>query len=244
MKDRFSDKSGDYAAYRPGYPLELFEYLCALPAGHDAVWDCGTGNGQLARELATVFRRVEATDISSAQLSEAVALPNIHYTVQPAEQTDFAASSFDMITVGQAVHWFDLDRFYAEVRRVGKPGGWLVLTGYHLPRISPEVDALVYTFYQGLLGPYWDAERRHVDARYLDLPFPFEEVAVPAFEHRLHWTPEHLIGYLQTWSALKLYRAATGNDPMPALSQSLREAWGPQPERLVAFPTLLRVGRL
>ena len=244
MKDRFSDQPGDYATYRPGYPPELFEFLFSLPGGHECAWDCGTGNGQVARELAAVFHQVEATDISTAQIAEGIVLPNIRYTVQPAEQTDFTASSFDMITVGQAVHWFDLDRFYAEVRRVGKPGGWLVLTGYHLPRISTEVDALVYEFYQGLLGPYWDAERRHVDARYLDLPFPFDEQAVPEFEHRLKWTPEHLIGYLQTWSALKLYRAATGQDPIPALTDKLSQAWGTEAERVVAFPTLLRVGRL
>jgi len=244
MKDRFSDKSGDYAAYRPGYPPELFEFLFSLPGGQEAAWDCGTGNGQIARELAPVFQRVEATDISAAQIAEAAVLPNLRYTVQPAEQTGFPDSSFDMITVGQAVHWFDLDRFYAEVRRVGKPGGWLVLTGYHLPRITPEVDTWVDSLYQDVLGPYWDAERRHVDAHYQDLTFPFVEIPVPEFAHRLYWTPEHLIGYLQTWSALKLYRAATGQDPIPALRVEIRKSWGTLGERMVTFPTLLRVGRL
>lgn len=244
MKDRFSDEPGAYAAFRPGYPPELFAFLASLPGNREAAWDCGTGNGQIAQELAGLFARVEATDISAAQIAQAPVRPNLRYTVQPAEQTDFAASSFDMITVGQAVHWFDLELFYAEVRRVGRPGGWLVLTGYHLPRISPDIDAVVYEFYQGLLGRYWDAERRHVDARYQDLPFPFAELPVPSFEHRLFWTVDHLIGYLQTWSALKLYRAATGLDPMPALREGLQEAWGTEAERVAAFPTLLRVGQL
>ena len=118
MKDNFSRQSDIYAKYRPAYPQQLYDFIFQHVAGKQAAWDCATGNGQAAKELAKVFDKVYATDISQKQIENAVQQPNIFYSVQPAEQTNFPNNSFDLITVAQALHWFRFDDFYAEVKRV------------------------------------------------------------------------------------------------------------------------------
>ena len=143
MKDNFSGQATGYAQYRPGYPRELFEFILQTVSNRDAAWDCATGNGQTATELATSFKKVYATDTSQKQLDKAIHLPNIFYSKQAAEKTDFPSSQFDLVTVSQALHWFQFDQFYKEVKRVAKPGARIAVWMYSLPQVTEPVDQLV-----------------------------------------------------------------------------------------------------
>ncbi|MVT10279.1 class I SAM-dependent methyltransferase [Chitinophaga tropicalis] len=244
MKDNFSTQSDHYARYRPGYPDELFSYIAELTPGKEAAWDCGTGNGQVAGKLAAYFRQVYATDISQNQLDNAIPSPNISYSLQPAEKTSFPDKLFDLIIVAQAIHWFNFDDFYREVKRTLKQEGYLVVTGYHLLQIAEEMDALIRSFYEDVVGPYWDEERRYIDEKYQTIPFPFEEIRTPEFSLKLEWTLEHLLGYLNTWSAVKHFQKKNGYNPVDELKEGLRRAWGDQEYRTITLPLLLRIGRL
>src|SRR5205823_14795537 len=113
--------AGEYRRFRPTYPPRLFEVLADWSPALRLAWDCGTGNGQAALALAEWFERVIATDRSPEQIAQATPHPGIDYRVAPAEDSGLADSSVDLVTVAQAVHWFDLHRFYAEVRRVARP---------------------------------------------------------------------------------------------------------------------------
>lgn len=243
MKDNFSTQSDAYARFRPGYPEALLRHILAQTRGSDAAWDCGTGNGQLAVQLAPHFTRVFATDSSEAQLRHAPVRPNITYKQEPAEHTAFADRQFDLITVAQAIHWFDFDAFYAEVYRTLRDDGLFVATGYALFCVHPDVDLLLDEFYTETVGPYWDPERRHIDAHYRSIPFPFDEIKSPRFYQHYEWTLPMLVGYLGTWSAVQHYRQQTGDDPLAALVPRLRSVWGTAPTRTVSFPILLRMGR-
>src|SRR5688572_25795277 len=195
MKDNFSHQADAYAKYRPGYPPELFAFILDNVKGRETAWDCGTGNGQTAKELAQYFQKVEATDISQKQLDNAAQVPNINYSLQPAEQTNFPDDHFDLITVSQALHWFRFNEFYAEVRRVAKPGGWLAVWTYTRLPISPEIDELIGNeFYKKIVGEYWDRERRYVDENYMTIPFPLAEIECPRFSITLRWTIDELAG--------------------------------------------------
>lgn len=245
MKDNFSAQSSDYARFRPGYPPQLYDFLFALCGHFDCAWDCATGNGQIAAALSRRFRLVEATDISENQLKNAIEQPNIHYAVGSAEAPSFAAGIFDLVTVGQAAHWFDFERFYPEVRRVLKPGGILALVGYNLLQINAPVDAVIRHLYRQVLGDYWDAERRHVDAAYASLPFPFPEFDFPEMAMTYEWSFDHLTGYLGTWSALQHYVKKNGCSPLDVpMMDALRTAWQPDTTKTVRFPIFGRVGRL
>src|ERR1043165_5287441 len=123
FKDHFSTQSQDYARYRPDYPPSLFQWLASLTSAHALAWDVGTGSGQAALALADHYRRVVATDAAEAQLRHAVAHERVTYKGMPAENTDLGNASVDLVTVAQALHWFDFDRFYREVQRVLRPGG-------------------------------------------------------------------------------------------------------------------------
>jgi len=241
MKDNFSNNSSKYAQFRPKYPAKLFRFLESLVEEKEAAWDCGTGNGQVAGELANFFKRVDATDISQQQLENAVKLSNINYSLQPAEKTNFPDNSFDLITVAQAIHWFEFSQFYKEVNRTLKPGGIIAVIGYGLFKSNDQTNDLIDHFYRDIVEPYWDPERRYLDDGYRSILFPFGEIQTPDLEMEFSWDFEHLIGYLKTWSAVKHFQSKNGYDPVDAISGGLRTAFGER--RVVKFPLFLRVGQ-
>ncbi len=241
--DHFSSRAGAYSRFRPSYPPALFTWLKSLLKECDQAWDCGTGNGQVARALSAVFKQVQATDISDNQLKYAFHAPNITYSRQAAEKTSFRDDFFDLITVAQAIHWFDFDPFYREVNRTLKPDGVLAVMGYGLLTSDEKTDALLNRFYLGTLGPYWDAERKYIDEHYQTIPFPFDEIRHPAFPMEVDWTPEQFTGFLSSWSALQHLIKAKGTDPLPGFHQEILKIWPAGEVRKVSFPLLLRVGK-
>jgi SAM-dependent methyltransferase len=229
-KDLFSGHAKLYAAFRPSYPNELYEFIFKHLSDHKTAWDCGTGNGQVANYLADHFRSVFATDISAKQLDEAIPRSNIVYSLSPAEETAFMDHAFDLITVGQALHWMNLEKFYSEVTRVAKPGGLLAVWGYAILTINPELDEHLHHFYKKIVGPYWDKAR---------------EIKSPRFFITVSWDLNHLAGYLETWSATQKYIAENKTNPIPSLIDKLRPYWKDSAEiKTVAFPLFLRLGRV
>jgi len=245
FKDHFSAAAKAYRVFRPGYPTELFEWLAGVSPGRKAALDCGCGNGQAAVGLAPYFGRVFAVDPSDEQIRNAMPGENIEYRVAPAEQTGLGDGSVDLVVAGQALHWFDFDRFYPEVGRVTRPtGGVFAAFTYGLIRVGGEPDEVIGRFYHDVLADYWPPERRHVDTGYRSLPFPFPEIEAPAFELVDSWDLQRLTGYLATWSAVKEYRRRTGTDPLPEVELELARAWGEPAPRQVRWPLALRVGRV
>ncbi len=244
MKNHFSTQSDHYAFYRPRYPKEFFSYLNSITAKKRNAWDCGTGNGQVAVELARFFDHVYASDISQSQLDQAFKGPNIKYSLQPAEKLTFPDHHFDLITVAQAIHWFNFEKFYAEVRRTAASGALLCVMGYGRIRISSSIDPSLDEFYESTVGRYWDEERHYIDEEYQSIPFPFIELPTPDFRMTFDWTTEHLAGYLSTWSAVKKYIKINGHDPVPDLQESIKTHWSKGEIKTVQFPFLLRIGQV
>lgn len=244
FKDYFSGHASAYAQYRPTYPSTLYEFLAASAPDKSCAWDCATGNGQVAVGLSALFDRVIATDASEQQIAAAEPRDNIAYRVARAHTSGLPAQSVALVTVGQALHWFDLDAFYAEVRRVLKPAGLLAVWSYALVHVDPAVDQVVTYLIDDLTGPWWPPERRHVDNGYVNLPFPFTAVETPVFDMTHDWNFEHLANYLRTWSGVQRYLKDTGRDPVAEVEAELRAAWGdPDTVRKVSWPLKVRVGR-
>ena len=241
--DRFSAQAAAYARFRIDYPAALYAWLLPLVPGRRRAWDCATGNGQVALVLAESFAEIDATDLSANQLAQAPARPNIRYQTARAEHTPFPDHVFDLITVGQAVHWFDPAPYHREVRRVARSGAVLAEWGYGLVQISPEIDPLVQHFYHETLGPYWDANRWHIDDEYARLPFPSADVRRAHFAERRLWSAAWFLDYLRTWSSVQNYQKQHGTDPVLLLADELVSRWGPG-ERAVTFPVFARAGRL
>ena len=242
MKDNFSQGASIYAQYRPDYPEELFEYIISFVREKELAWDCATGNGQSAKVLANYFKKVVATDISQKQIDNAHQASNIFYTVEPAEQTDLADKTVDLITVAQAIHWFDFEKFYAEARRVAKPGAVIVVWTYSLLQVSKEIDVIINEYHYGTLENYWDPERKHVDNGYANIPFPFAHRDTPSFHIEVNWSLEELKGYFNTWSALQKFIAANSFDPVNELIKKIELQWGNSIKRKILFPIHLKLG--
>jgi ubiquinone/menaquinone biosynthesis C-methylase UbiE len=251
MKDNFSKQAAVYAKYRPTYPQELFTFILSHVKNKQVAWDCGTGNGQSAKELAKYFEKVFATDISQKQIDKAHQAANIFYSVQPAEQTNFPDNSFDLITVSQALHWFKVHKFYIEVKRIAKPGAWIAVWMYNLPAISPEIDELLNVqLYKKTLGAYWDYERKYVDDNYTTLLFPFKEIQTPVFKIQFDWTFKELGGYINSWSALQKFIQANQFNPVDELIKKIQPYWSArtpleEKEKMkIVFPVYIRMGQI
>jgi SAM-dependent methyltransferase len=242
----FSTLACEYSLFRPGYPPELFEWLAHTASTRDAAWDCGCGNGQASVPLAAHFSRVFATDSAAEQIAAAKPHPRVSYAVAPAEHSGLPGASVDLVTVAQALHWFDVEAFYAEARRVARPGALLAAWTYPRPEfIDAELDRRFLDFYTGVVGPHWPPERRHVEANYTTLPFPFAEIPHPSFALELRWNLEQVLGYVSSWSATSRYRKTEGRDPLPRLRTALAPLWPDAGRELsVRMRIVLRAGRL
>ncbi len=243
FKDHFSDIADDYAKLRPTYPPALVEFLAAQAPARRLAWEAGCGSGQLSALLGERFDRVVATDASAEQLARARPHPRVEYRHARAEASGLPPVVADLVVAAQAAHWFDIGPFYAEVRRVARPGALLALTVYNLVRVNPRVDATLRRFYTDVLGRYWAPERRHVEADYATIPFPFAPVAAPPFELHATWTLAHFVGYVRTWSATVALEKEQGAAPIESLWRELEPAWGAG-ARECRWPLTVRAGRV
>ncbi|HEX3817147.1 MAG TPA: class I SAM-dependent methyltransferase [Chthoniobacterales bacterium] len=244
FKDHFSKQAADYAKFRPRYPRALFEFVAAQSPNNECAVDVATGNGQAAVALAEFFRRVIALDASGEQIASAQPNERVNYRVAPAEATGLASQSCAALTVAQALHWFHLEKFFCEARRVLQPRGIVAVWTYNELRISPEIDEIVRRFHDQVVGRFWPPERRMVGRGYLALSFPFEEIETPPFEISVLWSLGHLLGYLRTWSATQRFIQANERDPVSEIQDELAARWGDaKTERLASWPLTTRIGR-
>lgn len=243
--DNFSTQAKTYKKYRPVYPKTFYDELLGLVNSRDACWDCGTGNGQVASVLSKYFKEVNATDISDTQLQQAARIENVSYSQQRAEQTNLKDSTFDLITVAQAVHWFDFEAFYKEVKRVGKKNAILAIWGYELLNITPEIDALINTFYTEIIGSFWSFERKHIDAHYASIDFPFQEIKLTKdYEIKTELSLSDLEGYFNSWSSVQNYIRQKKENPVNQLINEIKPFWEQNETKIVSYPLFTKIGKI
>ena len=243
FNDSFSKQSKEYQKFRPTYPTELFKYLSGLTKNHNLAWDCGTGNGQSAFGLANYFEKVVATNPSEQQIANAEAHPNVIYKVEKAETSSLENNSVDLITVAQALHWFNFDKFYTEVRRVLKPDGILAVWTYDLPKISLELDQLIVHFHDKVVGEFWQKENLFVEEEYRTIPFPFNKIESTTFKSEKEMALEDLKGLFNSWSATQRYKDYKKTDPLQEIENELQNLWPfPENKKLATWNIFLKVG--
>lgn len=244
FKDHFSATSADYARARPVWSTAVVEHLARIAPATTLAWDVGCGSGQLSVPLADRFARVVATDASAAQLAQARPHARVEYRLADEASSGLADGTVDLVTAAQAAHWFELPRFYAEVRRVLRPGGVVALLTYDRFTFEPAIDELVEDLYTRVLGRHWPAERRHVEARYRTLDFPFAELPAPALALEAHLRRDDLLANVATWSAVSELRKvdpARAEDELERFAIALATRW-PDGERIARWPVTIRAG--
>lgn len=240
----FASIAAAYSAYRPTYPAALFDWLAAEAVGRDLAWDCGAGSGQATRALAERFAEVVATDVSRAQLAAGARTRGVHAWAAAAERSGIRTGRVDVITVAQALHWFDVAAFFEEVRRVARPRGLIVVWSYADPRLDGRPGAVLAAFADRVRS-YWPPGRELVDTGYRTIALPFVERPVPNFSMTADWPLDAVIGYVGTWSAVGAYRDIHGVDPIVALRQELAPAWGDATQRRgIAWTLSVRAARV
>jgi SAM-dependent methyltransferase len=242
----FASVTDEYARFRPTYPEALYDWLASIAPARRRVWDCACGSGQASVGLAERFAEVWATDVNERQLAAATPHPHIHYSVAAAEDSGLPSASCDLVTVAQALHWFDVERFYREAQRVGRRDAVIAAWTYAPPVLGPpHLQARFAAFYRDVVGPYWTPERVHVESAYRTLPFPFELLPAPDLTLTTQWSLPALLGYVSSWSAAVKYREVHGVGPEGKLEQSLEPEWGPSDSQMdVSFALTVLAGRL
>jgi ubiquinone/menaquinone biosynthesis C-methylase UbiE len=245
FKDHFSRLAPQYAEFRPRYPGALFDFLAKASPSRKRAWDCACGSGQATLDLADRFESVIGTDASAQQVAAAKPHPRVTYAVARAEESGLENESTDLITVAQALHWFDLPVFFAEAKRVLRAAGVLAVWTYGVPRLNePQLDKLLHTYYWDTVGEYWPPERRLVESGYRSIEFPFQEMTSPSLSMLESWNQAQFLGYVRSWSATARYVEARGKDAVAELEAQLSPLWGDaQRARTVSWPLSLRVGR-
>lgn len=241
--DHFGRNASAYREARPTYPVALFHYLAVACAARQQAWDCATGNGQAAVGLADRFSAVLATDASPPMIAQARTHPRVQYRVTTYD-TRLADRSVDLVTVAQALHWLDMGPFLREARRVLTPQGVLAAWCYSNCRVTPPVDEVYDHFYTVILGPYWPAERRHVEDGYRSIALPIDEMAVPPLEIVEEWSVGEYLGYIRTWSGVHKCTANRGIGPLLDFEKRIQELWGDGGRRIVRWPLHFRVGQV
>lgn len=243
--DHFSGHAEEYSRYRPRYPDALFRWVVDRAPASEIVWDCATGSGQAATDLAGYFRRVFASDASQSQVRNAQSHPSISYYVASAYNSALPSRSIDAVTVAQALHWFEFQPFYNEVQRVLRDSGSLTAWCYTHPRTEGPMNEIFRRFWGEIIGPYWPPERKYVDERYETIPFPFRDSETETFSAEASWTLRQLTGYLRTWSGSKRYQEVHGTDPVMEIQDELTDLWGnPETPRRIYWPIYARSGRM
>jgi SAM-dependent methyltransferase len=241
----FSTVAKEYGAARPGYPADLFDWLASVVPRHETALDTATGSGQAAWGLADRFDRVIALDVSAEQLRHARPHPRVAYRLGRAEECGLPDASVDLVVAAAAIHWFDLPRFYREVRRVGREGGVVAAWTYHVAHVDAPLDGILWSFYNDVLGPYYPPHVRLVDERYAGIHLPGEELNPPSFHSTVRWNAGQVAGFVRTWSAVPIYIGATKRDPVPELEAEIAAAFGgPDVVRELSFPLYVRAARL
>jgi SAM-dependent methyltransferase len=245
FRNHFSSRADAYATFRPTYPVELVDFLAELAPRHELAWDAGCGSGQLTVPLATRFARVIGTDPSEEQLARGKRDAGVEYRRARAEASGLPDGVADLAVAAQAAHWFDLRAWYGEIRRVAAQDAGVALVSYGRMRVDSRVDPVIEELYADVLGPFWPPERRHVDDAYRSLPFPFRERKPPRLEIRMEWTLANVLGYIETWSAVRALESAEGAEALEPFRSRLKTVWHPAQElRTVRWPLALRAGRV
>lgn len=244
FKDHFSHNSAGYASSRPDYPESLFSYLADLAPGNNCAWDCATGTGQSARQLQHYFSKVIATDASASQINSAHGSDKIEYLVSPAEQTPIKTDTVDLVTVSQALHWFNIESFFSEAERVLKNNGILAVWSYSFLTVDSDIDQLVNDFYHHTLNGFWPEERKMVETGYATVIFPFQNIEADSFSIKRNWSMDQLLAYLDTWSAVEKFKKAHGYNPLTDLKEVMLPVWRNEADvKPVSWPVTLHVCR-
>ena len=243
FQDHFTAQAADYAQSRPRYPQSLYDHLLSLSGAQARVWEAACGSGQATVDLAARFARVDATEPSAAALAHAPPLPRVHYHCQTAERCGLASASVDLIVVAQALHWFDQTAFFAECRRVLRPGGVLAVWCYQ-DFEPPAQIASICTDFRARIERYWPPQRRLIDQGYARSQWPFVALDAPTLPMTADWNLAQLLGYLRSFSAVVRCAKATGSDPVSALAEQFAEQWGAPEQRLrIHWPLCLHLRR-
>jgi SAM-dependent methyltransferase len=242
--DHFSALAAEYARYRPGYSDQLIDWVADQAPRRHTVWDCGCGSGQATVALARRFDRVIATDASREQVRRVPESPAVRRVAATAEDSGLRPDSCDAVVVAQALHWFDLPRFWQEVGRTARPGALFAAWSYGMPTFADHgMNALVAQLHNDVLGAYWPIERGQVLNRYRDIVTPFMPVAVPSFAMHATWSLEAFAGYLRSWSAVRRYVDAHGFDPVAPVAAALHADWGDR-ALAIEWPLAVVAGRV
>ncbi len=241
----FEEKGDEYSRYRPTYPEELAVALAERCYKSHHVLEVGCGTGQLSGVLSKKFDAVTATDPSAEQIKNATPYNGVSYQQGTAEDICLPDQDVDLVVAAQAAHWFDLPTFYEQVKKIGNEHSLLALISYGVLSLEGDIGERFAEFYWKEIHQFWPPERKHIEQGYQSFDFPFEEQSLPELYIYRSWTTAELLGYVETWSAVRVARKLGNGDIIDGFSREISALCPDETQtNKIQWPIVGRLGKI
>ncbi len=246
--ERFSNRVENYIRYRPHYPPAIIDFLhssCGLQAA-SIIADIGSGTGILSEMFLRNGNTVYAVE-PNREMREAGERLLGHYTnfrsvPGSAEASTLEPISIDIITAGQAFHWFDEDKAKAEFLRILKPSGWVVLI-WNDRRENSSAFAVAYEqLLQTYATDYREVNHKRINHSLLSRFFS-NGYLVRNFENSQHFNFEALKGRLLS-SSYAPEAGQPGHEPMLTELSIIFDSYQDNGEVVFEYDTCIYYGQL
>jgi len=185
-----------------------------LPRPHGVAVDVGCGSGQNTLCFAPYFEKIYGYDVSPSQVEEARKTANlsgnVEFAVSPAESIPLEDDSVEFVTGGFSFHWFDFDKFYAEVDRILVPGGVVAAIAHNKqqavhPTKTAELNVLMDDYVATNLQQRLHKRNDYAFSDYVDLPLPYQEqLRLRGMPLDVPLTVADLVGAYASWSSFQM----------------------------------------
>jgi SAM-dependent methyltransferase len=243
--EKFTGKAAVYAKYRPTYPKEILKILGDQIefTRESVVADIGSGTGILSKiflENGNAVYSVEPNNSMRSYAERDLSMyPQFHSVAAIAEDTGLPGSSIDLVTAGQALHWFDRERARKEFARILKPTGYALIV-YNERK---KEDGMMDDYDKIIDRNASKSETPDVDAEYLSQFYEgghYKEFTVPN-EQALDF--DGLLGRASSAS----YLPSRDQPGFESLEKDLRELFDTYEQKgkiILRYETLLFLGQV
>lgn len=193
-----------YAVGRPFFHPSIIRHIkgylsLAEPFRRALDIACGTGLSTLA--LKEIAVDVVGVDASAEMIALAPKDTGISYLLADAERLPFCPGEFDLLTVSQAIHWFDRARFLKEAGRVLKVEGWLIVYDNYFAEEMNENEDFRKWHRESYLKKYPSPPRAWASFTAEDTESEgFHLASQELYRNTIRFSPKGLMDYLVTQS--------------------------------------------
>ncbi|KAL4426897.1 hypothetical protein ABPG74_008821 [Tetrahymena malaccensis] len=228
----------NYDKYRPKYPSKFFDLILKDLNSKESYLDVGCGTGQMLFKLNSHFKIAVGTDLSEKQVSVATEkISNnqnyMNVKVIQSDANNLISSlqknslplNYDLVTVGQALHWFEVEKFLQLTQSKilnQNQNSRLAVAAYYWDGFDIDINneqlsgKQIHEQYYNSIKNYYDFDRDNLYSNYKHYPFNkyFEQTSEDSFIEKDIFQLDDLVRYMKTSSAYNTLVEQNSKNPI------------------------------